>query len=57
MSIPEVAEQMGHSPAMTLSTYTHVIPELKGLPAIRQPSSSTELALPVAAWWTSPPPG
>jgi hypothetical protein len=32
MSIPELAEQMGHAPAMTLATYTHVIRELKGLP-------------------------
>jgi integrase len=30
MSIPELAEQMGHSPQMTLSTYAHVIQELKG---------------------------
>ncbi len=30
MSIPELAEQMGHSPAMTLNTYAHVIRELKG---------------------------
>ncbi len=29
-SIPELAEQLGHSPAMTLSTYSHVIRELKG---------------------------
>ena len=34
MSIPELAEQMGHAPAMTLATYTHVIRELKGLPAV-----------------------
>ena len=25
MSVPELAEQMGHAPAMTLGTYTHVI--------------------------------
>ena len=31
LSIPELAEQMGHSPAMTLNTYAHVIRELKGL--------------------------
>ena len=30
MSIPELAEQLGHSPAMTLATYSHVIRELKG---------------------------
>jgi hypothetical protein len=28
-SIPELAAELGHSPAMTLSTYAHVIPELK----------------------------
>lgn len=32
MSIPELAEQMGHSPQMTVMTYTHVIRELKGEP-------------------------
>jgi hypothetical protein len=30
MSVPELAEQMGHAPAMTIGTYTHVIRELKG---------------------------
>jgi len=30
MSIPELAEQLGHAPAMTLATYSHVIRELKG---------------------------
>lgn len=34
MSIPELAEQMGHSPQMTLSTYAHVIRELKGEPGV-----------------------
>jgi integrase len=34
MSIPELAEQMGHSPPMTVMTYTHVIRELKGEPRI-----------------------
>jgi hypothetical protein len=34
MSIPELAEQMGHSPQMTVGTYTHVIRELKGEPRI-----------------------
>jgi integrase len=32
MSVPELAEQMGHSPAMTIRNYTHVIRELKGEP-------------------------
>ncbi len=31
-SLPELAEMLGHSPQMTLSTYTHVIRELKGEP-------------------------
>ena len=34
LSIPELAEQMGHSPAMTLGTYAHVIRELKGEPIV-----------------------
>ena len=34
VSIPELAEQLGHSPQMTLSTYAHVMRELKGLPAL-----------------------
>ena len=34
LPIPELAEQMGHSPQMTLMTYTHVIRELKGEPAV-----------------------
>jgi integrase len=34
VSIPELAEQLGHAPQMTLSTYAHVIRELKGLPAL-----------------------
>ena len=34
LSIPELAEQMGHSPAMTLNTYSHVIRELKGEPIV-----------------------
>jgi integrase len=34
MSVPELAEQMGHAPAMTIGTYTHVIRELKGEPII-----------------------
>jgi len=32
MSVPELAELMGHAPAMTIGTYTHVIRELKGEP-------------------------
>jgi integrase len=34
MSIPELAEQLGHSPQMTVMTYTHVIRVLKGEPRI-----------------------
>jgi integrase len=34
MPIPDLAEQMGHSPQMTLMTYRHVIRELKGEPAV-----------------------
>lgn len=34
MSVPELAEQMGHAPAMTIGTYTHVIRELKGEPVV-----------------------
>ena len=33
-SIPELAEELGHSPLMTLSTYTHVIEELRGAPRL-----------------------
>ncbi len=33
ISLPELAEQMGHSPQMTLLTYTHVMRELKSQPA------------------------
>lgn len=32
--VPELAEQLGHSPQMTLSTYAHVMRELKGFPAL-----------------------
>jgi len=32
LSIPELAERLGHSPQMTVSTYTHVIRELEGEP-------------------------
>lgn len=31
-SVADVADQMGHSPDMTLKTYTHVIAELRGKP-------------------------
>jgi integrase len=34
LSIPELAEEMGHSPQMTVSTYAHVIRELKGEPVV-----------------------
>ena len=33
-SIPDLAEQLGHAPQMTLSTYAHVMRELKGLPPL-----------------------
>jgi integrase len=33
-SIPELAEELGHSPQMTVGTYTHVIRELQGEPAV-----------------------
>ncbi|HEY1357797.1 MAG TPA: site-specific integrase [Thermoleophilaceae bacterium] len=35
-SIPELAEELGHSPQMTLGTYAHVIDELRG--AERRPA-------------------
>jgi integrase len=38
-SIPELAEELGHSPVMTLTTYAHVIDELRGaapLPAAEE---------------------
>jgi integrase len=34
VSVPELAEQMGHAAAMTIGTYTHVIRELKGEPLV-----------------------
>ncbi len=34
MSVPELAEQLGHAPAMTIGTSTHVIRELKGEPIV-----------------------
>ncbi len=33
-SIPELAEELGHSPQMTLGTYAHVIHELRGAPRL-----------------------
>ena len=33
-SITELAEELGHSPQMTLSTYAHVIDELRGAPRL-----------------------
>jgi hypothetical protein len=33
-SIPELAEELGHSPHMTLTTYAHVINELRGTPPL-----------------------
>lgn len=33
VSIPELADELGHSPQMTLNTYSHVIRELRGTPA------------------------
>ena len=33
-SIPELAEELGHSPLMTLTTYAHVIDELRGAPRL-----------------------
>jgi hypothetical protein len=45
MSIPELAEQIGHSPQMTTGTYAHVIRKLKAflqrpeMPANRGDSS------------------
>jgi integrase len=44
VSIPELAEQMGHSPQVTLSTYAHVIRELRGMaprPAAEQIEDAT----------------
>jgi integrase len=33
-SITELAEELGHSPQMTLTTYAHVIDELRGAPRL-----------------------
>jgi integrase len=33
-SIPELAEELGHSPQMTLNTYGHVIREPRGAPVV-----------------------
>jgi integrase len=34
VSLSELAEQLGHAPQMTLSTYAHVMRELRGLPPL-----------------------
>lgn len=34
LSVVEIAEQLGHSPVMTLGTYAHVVAELKGAPKV-----------------------
>ncbi|MDQ3730109.1 MAG: site-specific integrase [Actinomycetota bacterium] len=34
VSIPELADDLGHSPIMTLDTYSHVMRELKGAPTL-----------------------
>jgi integrase len=34
LSIPELAERLGHSPQMTVMTYTDVIRELEGEPRV-----------------------
>jgi integrase len=44
LSIPELGEQMGHSPAMTLNTYAHVIRELKGEPTVSAEAQVRRLA-------------
>jgi transposase-like protein len=33
-SITELAEELGHSPQMTLNSYAHVIDELRGAPRL-----------------------
>jgi integrase len=33
-SIPELAQELGHSPHMALTTYAHVINELRGTPPL-----------------------
>jgi hypothetical protein len=33
-SITELAEELGHSPQMTLGTYAHVMDELRGAPRL-----------------------
>jgi hypothetical protein len=56
MSIPELAQQMGHSAQMTVGTYTHVIRELKGQPIMApRTRSSRPAGKMVHAWWTSTP--
>jgi integrase len=48
-SIPELAEELGHSPQMTVGTYTHVIRELQGLPMMSA-EEQIELARSDAPW-------
>jgi Phage integrase family len=55
LSIPELAEQMGHSPQMTIGTYAHVIRELKGEPVVSAEEQSRLAWKTVDAWWTSTP--
>ena len=49
MSIPELAEQMGHSAQITVGTYSHVIRELKGQ-AIVPPEEQIERARQENRW-------
>ena len=53
VSIPELAERLGHSPQMTVSTYTHVIRELEGEPRVSAGRRSSRRAMLVDARWTS----
>jgi hypothetical protein len=59
MSIPELAERMGHSPQMTVGTYTHVIRDLNGWPAMSAEEQIERSRLRrlvwtgVDAWWKS----
>jgi len=34
VSLPELAEELGHAPQMTLATYAHAMRELRGLPRL-----------------------
>ena len=53
LSMPELAEQMGHSPQMTVGTYAHVIRELRGDRACPKSRSSGPAGKAVDVWWTS----